>query len=1082
VTPSFFVTQNTFSIKITGSGFSSDPALKVECNGNNLNFSPITSDLEISNVMIPSAVVATASGVYNIRISTNTESRSKIVYGIDPPSYSQLNDVVTATTTKGFSNIPMNEIAFGTATVNQIPTFINDKTVQFNLVLPMVQNQVVTILNLNYFGNFNVYQSAFMWAPAVFGATFYSDSLELDGYFSSYTKVTVGDTPCTFTSVNNQGYWCELPASFFQDGLNALQIKATTEVPSVPPSLPTSLTVSQIVLSYLQYLPSGAISIALQNSFGNDNVLYGVAATGYIPLDSIDTTTATFTPPLTITCNYGYLGSGSLAGSRRSNSILICPKPKLLSITPKPDPVLGGTVKVRGNFISTSMLNGNKNTVFKITPYAGTSYICSQPSIINDADQIYTVECPIPPGKGAFTLFAESMTGASDSIDFSYSINIDTVSSLPRGSSTQIITITGNGFTNTNLQVLIGNQECSSPLASTDGTSITCSFQANIVPPNGSSSLPVHIINNGAEAYGTFSYVCSVLCSVHGKCNTMENICECDKGWGSPDCSTVSPSIKSVSSIKYGVPGQVTIVGTNFVDLNLFVSIGGLQCTNPIVSQDLTTITCLFQSNVPEPSNGGLLDVYISIDSRFITSGLLFTYKGTCKKDKYGQECSLNGVCNDDTLVCQCNKGWDESDCSVVNPVIKSSTSTKYGTPAQITIVGNNFVNLNLFISIGASHCTNPTVSQDLSTIICLYQSNITVNNINDALDVFVSINSTFTTTNKVFLYTKPDKKCPTNTNGQICSGHGTCNQQFTCDCDKGWETSDCSIPNTGNNGGGVIETPTVNENDTSTTIITPSGTKFDIGISMINELDNNNNLIQSFFISAIKWLNITKEDNVYQYTTTLDNNSTLIVKLTINDKDERVYYNFAGDIIPILPKSIKYQIELHNWTFSNSLNFVEFIFKSGITESNECKDKEQETSTQSNADSVRNIQMTLNGETLIGTFSDRMILDGRPTYNKVNKLTNDQIKSYQLDTTPLYTSIQTSSFKNNVIVDPNFGVLVSSTPDKCTNGMQNWKIAVIVVCSVVGAAIIVTAVWMLFKKNSTMKVIGHKLKRLNKR
>jgi len=45
----------------------------------------------------------------------------------------------------------------------------------------------------------------------------------------------------------------------------------------------------------------------------------------------------------------------------------------------------------------------------------------------------------------------------------------------------------------------------------------------------------------------------------------------------------------------------------------------------------------------------------------------------------------------------------------------------------------------------------------------------------------------------------------------------------------------------------------------------------------------------------------------------------------------------------------------------------------------------------------------------------------------------------------------------------------------------QNWKIAVIVVCSVVGAAIIVTAVWMLFKNNSTMKIIGHKLKKINK-
>ncbi|KAF2072710.1 hypothetical protein CYY_005970, partial [Polysphondylium violaceum] len=68
------------------------------------------------------------------------------------------------------------------------------------------------------------------------------------------------------------------------------------------------------------------------------------------------------------------------------------------------------------------------------------------------------------------------------------------------------------------------------------------------------------------------------------------------------------------------------------------------------------------------------------------------------------------------------------------------------------------------------------------------------------------------------------------------------------------------------------------------------------------------------------------------------------------------------------------------------------------------------------------------------------------------------------------------------VIVDPNFGVLVSSTPDECSisKGMPNWKLAVIIVCSVVGAVILITVIWVLCKKNHRGKIIALKLK--NKR
>ncbi|KAF2068633.1 hypothetical protein CYY_010041, partial [Polysphondylium violaceum] len=254
--------------------------------------------------------------------------------------------------------------------------------------------------------------------------------------------------------------------------------------------------------------------------------------------------------------------------------------------------------------------------------------------------------------------------------------------------------------------------------------------------------------------------------------------------------------------------------------------------------------------------------------------------------------------------------------------------------------------------------------------------------------------------------------------------------------------------------------------------------------IVLINELDNSNNLIHSYNVSSISWNNITKQDNLYSYTTNLPNTkSTLNVLLTVNPLNERVYYNFAGDVIPILPKSIKYQVELQNYTFSSSLNTMEFVFQSGIIDKGDECVYDESTKTQTTTDdSIRSIQMTLNGETLIGTFSDRIVLDNRPSYNKVNQLTDDQITKYQLNSQSLYVSIATTYFKTSVVVDPNFGVLVSSSPDPnaCKKGFASWKIAVIVVCSVVGVAL-VTATVLLIKKKRIVSEFNKKLKVLSK-
>ncbi|KAF2071676.1 hypothetical protein CYY_007009 [Polysphondylium violaceum] len=645
-----------------------------------------------------------------------------------------------------------------------------------------------------------------------------------------------------------------------------------------------------------------------------------------------------------------------------------------------------------------------------------------------------------------------------------------------------IITITGSAFYNFDLVVEIGSSPCRSAVASQDNKHITCRFESDVAVPE--ISVPLEVLVSIDTNYVTKEKVFYYAEPTH-------------------------VLITSSTSTTYGVPGIVTLTGTNFIGQDLIVTIGNSPCSSPVTSQDKTLLTCYFKSDVKVLDIQSPLDVFVSVEPDYNATSSVFYYTLplptilSSTSTFYGLPATITitgtSFFNFDLIV---NIGGSSRYVSVLintdykvkkaifyytKPIqvsISSSSSTKYGVPGVVTITGNNFINDQLLVKIGGSECTDALASSDSKQLTCNFKSDIQVSNFNTLLDVFVSIKSLFNATKPVFLYIKSDKSCPAGSNGQVCSGHGTCNQQFTCDCNKGWESSDCSIPNNG--GGTVIPDPNVNPNDTSSTINTPGGTKFDVGITLIQEIDKNNNVLQSYNITSIKWNNITKQDNQHIYTTTLQNNqSTLNVKLSINNLDENVYFNFAGDVIPILPKSIKYQVELQNYTFSSSLNTMQFIFKSGIIQQGgECV-YESDTNTQPTSGySIRSILVMLNGETLVGTFSDRIVLDDRPSYNQVNKLTDTQINQYNLNSQSIYVAITTTSFKSDIVVDPNFGVLITNKPDnenKCKKKFAPWKIAVIVVCSVAAVGLVVVTV-MLMKKKAVTRAFNAKLKKLHKK
>ncbi|KAF2075419.1 hypothetical protein CYY_003298, partial [Polysphondylium violaceum] len=298
-----------------------------------------------------------------------------------------------------------------------------------------------------------------------------------------------------------------------------------------------------------------------------------------------------------------------------------------------------------------------------------------------------------------------------------------------------IVTLTGTNFFGQDLVVTIGNSPCSSPVASQDKTQLTCNFNSDVKVLDIQSPLDVFV-------------------SVEPDNNITSSIFY---------YTLPTPTVISSTSTFYGLPTIITIIGTSFYNFDLIVTIGGSsQCTSPVASQDNKQITCKFEADIQISDYNTPLDVSVIIATDYKTNKAVFYY------------------------------------LKPIEVSIFSSTSTKYGVPGMVMIFGNNFINDQLFVQIGGSQCTDAVASQDSKQLTCNFKSDIQVSNFNTALDVFVSIKSLFNATEPVFLYIKSDKNCPVGSNGQMCSGHGTCNPQLNCDCSKEWESSDCSLPNTG--------------------------------------------------------------------------------------------------------------------------------------------------------------------------------------------------------------------------------------------------------------------------------------------
>jgi len=1032
-----------------------------------------------------------------------------------------------------FQNIPMairNQIlaqAKSDLSVLIPISYENDTTLSFQIDVNIARGELAI-----YDGSTS---AASVWlqpiyAPVVSSMTLGLKELELNGFALDNSLVKIESEECLIKSKTETFLVCYIsPGSM-----------TTREFTIYITDIVTGKTTHQVYNLWKEltfhldvYLMKGNFTVpGYEPGHYFNPTINGLTASGIPVYSIVDDKYFMIDYPLDAQCGYSFVASDPV---RLTNSLFACPKAEVeLSwpVVENNDPWFYMVGKFLNPFVYGTQAQIGREYLVRYGNKGVNEYeTCIENVYTPNANDTYTVGCRVPELTTAY-YGVQSIYGRGLEISLIRANPVIVSSTSTFFGLTRSITITGSKFTLFFPVVTIGGKTCLTPVQSQDASEIVCTFVADV--PYTDINVPLEVV-------------------------VSMGIDQSVKDTKSVFYYAQEPTIISATSTLYGTPGTVTIQGTNFMKTdNVAVTIGESYCTNPLVLSS-TTITCEFQSNTFFKDYDTPLDVYVSLEPYHNTTNAVFYYtkplpisvtSATSTQYLVPGQVTITGTnfvvskflyvivgyvyCTDPvvtsstTITCQYDSSLRFIDYdSPLNVFVYSTmyvnaskmafyyakppplnivsiTSTVYGVPTNVTITGSNFHHVpnNLLVTrIGGSVCSNMVITNTTtsdSKITCLFKSDVKVQDFNTALDVYVGVGLTFNDSKPLFLYIKPGKTCPINNiNGQICSGNGQCNSQFTCTCDKGWESYDCSIKDY--NTGDQRPIPDVNPNHPGSSITTPSGTIFDIGVVLINEIDKDNNIIQSYNIINLGWSNITKQDNQYSYTTTLGNNnnienskSTLNVKLSINNLDERVYYNFAGDIIPILPKSIKYQVELQDYSFSASLNTMEFIFKSGIIkERNECFLYNESSNTQLSGDSIRSIQMTLNGESLIGTFSDRIVLDNRPSYNQVYKLTDNQITQYNLNNKEIYISIKTISFKKSIIVDPNFGVLILSKPEqeysgKCNDNNNNkkkfesWKIGLIVAGSVVGVALAVTTV-LLIRKRRVVKDFNAKLQKFSK-
>ncbi|KAF2074753.1 hypothetical protein CYY_003941 [Polysphondylium violaceum] len=348
-----------------------------------------------------------------------------------------------------------------------------------------------------------------------------------------------------------------------------------------------------------------------------------------------------------------------------------------------------------------------------------------------------------------------------------------------------------------------------------------------------------------------------------------------------------------------------------------------------------------------------------------------------------------------------------------------------------------------------------------------------------------------------------PETIPPTNAPQQCidqCSGNGECTLNG-CICKSPWVGLDCSSKV-------IIIDPSINSTIPVTNVTIPPTNNGEsvlyaiISILSLNELNNNGDIINSYPFT--KWVASNNTNSKYSeytslsylYTTTVTNKydqstTTLNVSIDYFDKDA-VNITFANQILTMNPYSLKYSVNISQYSFSSSLNTLQVVLSASIEsekDDNECSSIQTGNTVESESEFIK---IQVNDHSLYGRFIKRGIVDGR-----IRQITNTPLNTYSKSTpskSQTLIGINVPHYQKMIQLDPDFSVLLDNraatidSPNAVCfekkSKLTGAQIAGIVIGSFALVAIVVVCiVYYLYKRKQKaifMKNIDQKLGQIN--
>ncbi|EGG22768.1 hypothetical protein DFA_04898 [Cavenderia fasciculata] len=558
-----------------------------------------------------------------------------------------------------------------------------------------------------------------------------------------------------------------------------------------------------------------------------------------------------------------------------------------------------------------------------------------------------------------------------------------------------------------------------------------------------------------------------------------------------PKIDSITPlpaAIGSVITLSGNFGPSVTPITVKFYSATIFVS----DCL--IVSFAPSTIAC--QVNSP------LVDqIAVAVSDGTNTGSILVSNQLICQQST--NDCYGNGICGVDGI-CVCNSDGYYNNCSKPYPII-SSASYNSTTNNIISINGDFGPSISSFeiVSVKINNTYDCSVDyKSQSLIICTLtnQPNYGLSSVQLQLDSLNTSarnilylrrpgnggnNGTTTTTTttggggSTTGSTTSTSGGSTDTPQQLCIqqtsncyGHGKCDVNGICQCDKDYNPVDNCFTK-------FINT-TITPNTTDPTVsFDIDGIDFQFEVVSIQELDFDSNVVRELFISNYTWIVNAATNNMtttvdYQLNTTLS--SSILFRLvnvlsTISFSTQARDIQFGDQQLHINPNSIKLAINITNWQYSSNLATLRVVFRTIIINNQsvefDCNQKEIEPLSYDSLSSLQYLRVIKDDIQFNGRFIDVALSDGRPTYSQTQLISMTQSTDIQEQSIALI-GINLPQCQSCVL-DPDFSPLLidKSNDSGCDGGSQsnNWRIIVGCVVGGVGAVAITAAAIIAVKK-----------------